>query len=62
MKAFQVFLNGKWIDTVFMDDDMTAKDVKESLVNHDGYPSKIGVVSEYLLYKKGHRSTGEAPF
>lgn len=30
-------------DTVFFDEDMTAEDVKRSLINHDGYPDDIVV-------------------
>lgn len=41
--AFDVFLNGKRIDTVFYNAGMTADEVKRSLVNHDGYDSAIDV-------------------
>ena len=40
--AWDVFLNGKKIDTVW-DSDKDAADVKRSLVNHDGYDSEIVV-------------------
>jgi hypothetical protein len=45
MKAFNVYLNGKLIDTVFYSDSSneTCEDVKRSLVNHDGYDSAIVV-------------------
>jgi hypothetical protein len=43
MKAFNVYLNGKKIDTVFASDRDTAADVKQSLVDHDGYNPNIRV-------------------
>lgn len=42
-KGWDVFLNGKKIDTVFFDDDMDAETVKRSLVDHDGYDPGITV-------------------
>ena len=42
-QAWNVYLNGKLIDTVFFTPDMGADDVKRSLVNHDGYDSGITV-------------------
>lgn len=41
--AFDVYKNGKKIDTVFCSDKDTAADVKKSLVDHDGYDSDIVV-------------------
>lgn len=49
MVAWNVYLNGKLIDTVFWNKKcdggaiITAEDVKESLVNHDGYDYRIVV-------------------
>lgn len=49
MKAFNVYRNGRLVDTVFWNDKAdggaptTAAQVKESLVNHDGYASDIKV-------------------
>lgn len=40
--AYDVFLNGKKIDTVF-DTEKDAAEVKRSLINHDGYDSGITV-------------------
>jgi hypothetical protein len=42
-QAFDVFLNGRNIDTVFYSRDakMTNDEVKRSLVNHDGYNPAI---------------------
>ena len=42
MIAWNVYLNGKLIDTVF-DMEKDANEVKRSLVNHDGYDSRIVV-------------------
>ena len=42
MKAYRVFLNGKLIDTVF-DLSSNAEDVKQSLIDHDGYAPRIVV-------------------
>ena len=42
MKAYRVFLNGKLIDTVF-DLASNAEDVKQSLIDHDGYDPRIVV-------------------
>ena len=41
--AWDVWLYGRVIDTVFYDCDMTEETVKTSLVNHDGYDSRICV-------------------
>lgn len=45
MRAFDVYLNGKLIDTVFYskNDKTTADEVRDSLVNHDGYDPAIKV-------------------
>lgn len=45
-KAFDVFLNGEEIDTVFYNDNSNVdeEEVKRSLINHDGYDSGIEVV------------------
>jgi hypothetical protein len=42
-QAWDVFLNGKLIDTVFFDEDMGKDAVYQSLVNHDGYHTAIVV-------------------
>ena len=47
MKAYNVYLNGRKIDTVFWNDrcdggaPITAADVKHSLIDHDGYDPQI---------------------
>lgn len=40
MIAWNVYLNGKLIDTVF-DRETDANEVKKSLINHDGYDHRI---------------------
>lgn len=48
MQAFNVYLNGKLIDTVFYSDSakVDIDEVKRSLVNHDGYNPAIVVRKE----------------
>lgn len=48
MKAFRVLLSGKEIDKVFYADNfpISVEEVKNSLVNHDGYHPNIVVVKE----------------
>jgi hypothetical protein len=46
MTGFRVELLGEEIDTVFFNDGCDADYVKESLVNHDGYPSNIEVFAD----------------
>jgi hypothetical protein len=41
MQAWDVYLFGKCIDTVFFDDDCKSDYVKDSLINHDGYDASI---------------------
>jgi hypothetical protein len=41
--AWDVWLYGRVIDTVFYDCDMTEETVKTSLIEHDGYDSRIAV-------------------
>ena len=42
--AWDVFLRGKLIDTVFYDDSYkTADEVRRSLIGHDGYDPAITV-------------------
>lgn len=47
MKAWDVILNGKCIDTVFWNEradggaKITKEEVRESLINHDGYHPAI---------------------
>lgn len=42
-QAWDVYLNGRLIDTVFYDADCTADYVKRGLINHDGYDPRIVV-------------------
>lgn len=41
---WDVFLHGRYIDTVYFDSDMTHNDVLQSLINHDGMNPAIVVV------------------
>jgi len=40
---WDVFLNGRLIDTVWYTKDCDAQYVRNSLINHDGYDSRIVV-------------------
>jgi hypothetical protein len=52
MKCWEIWLYANLIDKVFFRKDMTADEVKQSLVNHDGYNPFIGVHShEYDVRK-----------
>lgn len=44
-KAFNVYLRGKWIDTIYYNAsaNVTCDEVRQSLINHDGYDSRIVV-------------------
>jgi len=44
MKAYEVWLDEKLIDTVFFLEDMSLSEVWSSLVNHDGYSEDIIVM------------------
>jgi hypothetical protein len=44
IRAFDVYLNGKCIETVFRKDSDKPEDIKLSLVNHDGYDPEITVL------------------
>lgn len=44
MQAWNVYLNGKEIDTVFVSSCISAEDVKQSLIEHDGYDANIKVM------------------
>lgn len=39
--AWDVYLNGRLIDTVFYDSNCDKEYVRTSLINHDGYDSNI---------------------
>ena len=43
MKAWNVYLGKRCIDTVFYTKDCDADYVRRSLINHDGYDSRIVV-------------------
>lgn len=46
MKGWDVLLDGEYVDTVFFGDDMSDAEVKRSLVDHDGYDSRIVIRSD----------------
>lgn len=59
-KAFDVYKNGKLIDTVFYNYD-DAEEVKKSLIDHDGYDSDIKVkVSESVITEEEKDAAGSA--
>ena len=41
--AWNVYLNGKLIDTVFYDKSCDAEYVRRGLISHDGYDDRITV-------------------
>jgi hypothetical protein len=43
MTAWNVYLGDYMITTVFYTKDCTAEYVRQTLINHDGYPSAITV-------------------
>lgn len=43
MQAWNVYLRGKLIDTVFYNRDCDAEYVRASLIDHDGYDARITV-------------------
>lgn len=45
MKAWDIIRNGQVIDTVFYIRTMTLHEVRDSLINHDGYDVDIQVRS-----------------
>ena len=45
MKAWNIIRNGQIIDTVFYARNLTLHDVRDSLINHDGYGVDIVVRS-----------------
>jgi hypothetical protein len=58
--AYDVFLHGKEIDTVFYKDHQDPDDVKRSLVNHDGYDLSIEVVDRSEGDLDGEASDGDS--
>lgn len=46
MRAWNIYLFGELIDTVFYDDDCDAEYVRTSLIEHDGYDPEIDVEEE----------------
>ena len=49
MKAYNVYMNGRKIDTVFWVDNSTSEEVKRNLIDHDGYDPSINVRQSHSL-------------
>lgn len=43
MRAYDVYLHGRWIDTVYFI-RCTTEEVRRSLIDHDGYSPSISVI------------------
>lgn len=43
MQGWAIYLYGKWLDTVFYDENMGESEVWSSLVNHDGFDTAIQI-------------------
>jgi len=58
MKAWDVEHRGRVVNRVYFDNDMTADEVRRSLVDHDGFPADIRVVEQSGLPRGagGYRS------
>ncbi len=56
MKAYNVYLNGKLIDTVFFNKTCDSQYVKDSLISHDGYDYRIIVKKAKKHANKQHNS------
>ncbi len=50
-RRFDVYIGPRRINEVYFDEDMTAAEVRRSLINHDGLPSTISV------YRNNERCT-----
>ena len=46
MIAWNVYHNGKWLDTVHFISSFLEDDVRKSLIDHDGYPADITVAKK----------------
>ena len=53
-KPFYVYVGNQHIDTVTFDDDMTAEEVRKSLVEHDGADPRIEVREPVTWTKRAH--------
>ena len=47
MKAFEIFLDGRFVDTAYSATPKTIEQIKESLIE-DGYPERITLKVVYL--------------
>lgn len=50
LRAFNVRLNDQEIDTIFWQGKITTEEVKQSLVDHDGYDPNILVIEDLDNY------------
>lgn len=50
MRVWNVVQNNQLTDTVFYDNTLGADYVRDSLINHDGYPNDITVEPGHLIY------------
>ena len=66
MKAWNIYLNEKRIDTVFYNNEVTAEEVKRGLIEHDGFDSGIIIRCEVkfsgLPVDAGHILIADADF
>lgn len=46
MDRFEIYLNGKHIDTVFFLKSMSTEEVKDALCIHDAFPEQIEVIKK----------------
>lgn len=56
--AWNVWLNGKLIDTVFWVPDAKADEIRRSLIGHDGYDSGIEVKKQPTKRAKKEKELG----
>jgi hypothetical protein len=60
MQAFDVYLNGKLIDTVFYTKGFDAEEVKKSLIDHDGYDPEIEIKKPRAKKKVAEETVSES--
>ncbi len=52
VKGFDVMYQGRCIDTVYYEMNMTCKEVKEDLVEHDHYSTDIEVLPTRIILEE----------
>jgi hypothetical protein len=50
--AFNVYLKGRHVDTVFFDGSFTSEEVRQALIRHDGYSPSIKVRKSHAKHRK----------